>query len=131
MNGVSGVLPLVLGDLCFEADSRRRKRLFGRWKSIPRVVVTLPGHRLEFDARELGQLAGGPTIISADSLHKREEYFLAPASVIEPSSAVGESLQHQQYDANSLLLLHGQTLLAELSADQQSDLIVWLECWSA
>lgn len=61
------------------------------------------------------------------SLDQQEDYFLASAGVIEPSSAVGASLQHQQYDANSLLLLHGQTVLAELSGPQQSDLIAWLK----
>lgn len=121
------VPPLILGDLSFEASTRLRKRLFGRPKSIPSVVVTLPGHRVEFDARELCELAEGPAIISAESLNQQEDYFLASVFVIEPSSAVGASMQNQQYDANSLLLLHGQTVLAELSGPEPSGLIAWLK----
>lgn len=92
--------------------------------------MTLPGHRVKFDTQELCVLAERPSIISAESLHQREVYFLASASAIEPSSSVGVHLQNQQYDANSLLLLHGQTLLAELSGRQQSDLIAWLKSQS-
>lgn len=127
MSTAHEVPPLTLGELSFEASTRLRKRFFGRPKATPSVVVTLPGHRAEFDARELYELAERPSIISAESLHQQEDYFLASASVIEPSSAVGARLQHQQYDAHSLLLLHGQTLLAELSAPRQSDLIAWLK----
>lgn len=116
-------------NLHITATTRTRKRLFSsRRTHIPTVTMTLPDHHITFDAQDVHALATGPNIISAVAADPDGDYFLASPSAIDPSSPVGETLQNQQYDdgAHSLLLLHGKTLLSELSAAQQVDLFAWL-----
>lgn len=127
MDDANEVPPLDLGEVRFEITTQTRKRLFGRRpKALLMVQVAVPGYQMAFDYRELRDLDDGPLLIEAISSFPDGDYFLASPSVIEPSSPVGASLQEQRFSADSLLLLQGGNLLAELSATQQKELIVWL-----
>lgn len=128
MHEASDLPALHLGELHVTASTRTKKRLFGRRpQSIPMVVLTVSGVHTEFDAHEVAELADGPILVSAVTATPAGDYFLVSPSVVEPSSGIGASLQDQQFEPHSLLFLHGQTILAEVSAAQQSDLISWLE----
>ncbi len=128
MNDVSKIPPLNLGDLRFEITTQTRKRLFGRRpKVLLMVQVSLSGYRMEFDSREILDLANGPLIIEAVSASPDGDYFLASPAVIEPSSAVGASLPGHENSADSLLVMRGNGVLAKLSGAQQEELIAWLQ----
>lgn len=127
MNDRSTAPSLEQGELHFEVITQTRKRLFGRRpKTLLMIQVSLQGYRMEFDYREIRDLADGPLIIEALSSHPEGDYFLASPTLIEPSSSVGTSLLGQQFSPDSLLLLQGGNLLAELSTAQQEELIAWL-----
>jgi len=120
--------PLYLGEVCFRASIRTRKRLFGRQpKVIPLVNVSTAGQSMEFYLSEVRDLSAGPILIEAISATPAGDYFLASPTLIPPGSAVGASLQNARFEDHSLLLLHESSILAEFSAAQQADLLAWLQ----
>lgn len=128
MNDQFETAPLYLGEACFRHSVGTRARLFGRPpKVIPMINVSTPGHELEFYCSDIYDLSVGPILIEAISATPPGDYFLASPTLIPPSSTVGASLQNTRFDEHSLLLLQGDTILAEFSPAQQADLLAWLQ----